>query len=147
MINQLGWHLHELDSSWELGPGSLDWISACDKRPKATSRGPAGLVAGLARAVVQHLRRLTLQINALREEITDLVNRLASSLLTVPGCGALTAAKILGETDGIGRFKSDDAYTRHNASLRCRSGRPAMRGTGSAAPATGSSTRQSTGSR
>jgi hypothetical protein len=38
------------------------------------------------------------------EEITDLVNQLAPSLLTVSGCGALTAAKILGETAGIGRL-------------------------------------------
>jgi transposase len=32
----------------------------------------------------------------------------------MPGCGALTAAKILGETAGIGRFHSAAAYARHN---------------------------------
>lgn len=32
----------------------------------------------------------------------------------MPGCGALTAAKILGETAGIERFHSAAAYARHN---------------------------------
>ncbi|MFI2203231.1 transposase [Streptomyces sp. NPDC020192] len=32
----------------------------------------------------------------------------------MPGCRALTVAKILGETAGITRFKSKNAYARHN---------------------------------
>ncbi|MCD2158112.1 IS110 family transposase, partial [Rhodococcus cerastii] len=39
---------------------------------------------------------------------------LAPSLLAIPGCGALTAAKILGETAQVGRFHSKDAFARHN---------------------------------
>jgi transposase len=39
---------------------------------------------------------------------------MAPTLIGVPGCGALTAAKILGETAGVERFKSKDAYARHN---------------------------------
>jgi len=35
-------------------------------------------------------------------------------MLTIPGCGALTAAKILGETAGADRLRSKDAYARHN---------------------------------
>ena len=42
------------------------------------------------------------------------IERLAPSLIAIPGCGALTAAKILGETAGVERFKSKDAYARHN---------------------------------
>jgi transposase len=51
---------------------------------------------------------------ALAEEITDVVRRLVATLLAVPGCAAVTATKILGETAGIDRFKSKDAYARHN---------------------------------
>nr|MDA8342189.1 transposase [Actinomycetota bacterium] len=36
----------------------------------------------------------------------------APSLLEIPGCGTLTAAKILGETADVRRFKSKDAYAR-----------------------------------
>jgi len=43
-----------------------------------------------------------------------LVEQLAPSLVAICGCGPLTAAKILGETAGVERFKSKDAYARHN---------------------------------
>ncbi|WP_073946362.1 transposase [Streptomyces kebangsaanensis] len=41
-----------------------------------------------------------------------------------PGCGTPNAAKILGETAGIGRFRTKSAYARHNgtAPLPVRSG-------------------------
>ncbi len=35
-------------------------------------------------------------------------------MLAICGCGALTAAKIVGETAGVDRFRSKDAYARHN---------------------------------
>ncbi|MDU0289584.1 transposase [Saccharothrix longispora] len=47
-------------------------------------------------------------------EISTLVTRLAPTLLGIRGCGPLTAAKILGETADIRRFRSRDANTRHN---------------------------------
>lgn len=34
----------------------------------------------------------------------------------MPGCGALTAAKIVGEAAGISRFRSKEAFARHNGS-------------------------------
>nr|WP_306307692.1 IS110 family transposase [Nocardia araoensis] len=39
---------------------------------------------------------------------------MAPSLLAIVGCAALTAAKILGETAGADRFRSKDAFARHN---------------------------------
>jgi transposase len=39
---------------------------------------------------------------------------LAPALLAIPGCGAPTAAKIVGETAGIARFRSKSAYARWN---------------------------------
>ena len=41
---------------------------------------------------------------------------LASPLLALTGCGPLTAAKLIGETAGIGRFRSRAAFARHNGS-------------------------------
>jgi hypothetical protein len=57
----------------------------------------AGLVADLAARLVDHLRRVTVEIDELAAEITSRTTVLAPSLLAIPGCGALTAAKILGE--------------------------------------------------
>ncbi|MGW2800553.1 transposase [Streptomyces sp. NPDC001269] len=42
--------------------------------------------------------------------LRKLVERLAPSLLAVPGCGVLGAAVIIGETAGTARFKSKDAF-------------------------------------
>jgi transposase len=53
-------------------------------------------------------------IKALAVEIADRARQLAPTLLAIPGCGALTAAKIVGETAGVDRFKSRDAYARYN---------------------------------
>ena len=73
-----------------------------------------GTVARIARDLVERCRFLTVEINRLEREITALVEKLAPSLLAICGCGPLTAAKILGETASISRFKSPDAYARHN---------------------------------
>jgi transposase len=50
----------------------------------------------------------------LEAEIQQLVARVAPSLLAVHGCGALSAAKIIAETAGVLRFRSKDAFARHN---------------------------------
>ena len=73
-------------------------------------------MARIARELVARCRGVTTEINQLEDEIRGLVERLAPTLLAVCGCGALTAAKIIGETAGIERFKSPDAYARHNGS-------------------------------
>ncbi len=49
-----------------------------------------------------------------KREIAVLVRRLAPSLLALPGVAELTAAKIVAETAGADRFRSKDAYARHN---------------------------------
>jgi len=60
------------------------------------------------------LQVLTLEINALTAEITERVTVVAPSLLAIVGCGPLTAAKILGETAQVRRFRSKDAFARLN---------------------------------
>lgn len=112
-INRLRWYLHELDPTWDPTARSLDRISAYQA---LTTRLAShhGTVARLAQALVEHCRRLTEQIDALLDEISVLVEQLAPTLLGIRGCGPLTAAKILGETADIRRFRSRDAYARHN---------------------------------
>ena len=63
---------------------------------------------------MEHLRLLTDEIDELTAEITVRVTKIAPSLLAIVGCGALSAAKIVGETAHVGRFRSKDAYARHN---------------------------------
>jgi transposase len=73
-------------------------------------------VARFARDVLARISSLTRTIDALERETSSLVVPLAPALLAIPGCGPLTAAKLLGETAGITRFHSKEAFARHNGS-------------------------------
>jgi transposase len=113
MINRLRWHLHELDPAWDPAPRSL----TSRKNLTAVAARLAtmdGLAARLAADLAARIAALTSDINALHREISMLIRQLAPSLLAVPGAAELTAAKIVGQTAGVRRFKSKDAYARHN---------------------------------
>lgn len=113
--NRLRWHLHELDPGVEPAPRSLDRTTVLDALERDLA-GALGTVARLARELVVRIRDLTVTINDLEREVARLVADLTPSLLELVGCGPLTAAKLLGETAGIGRFRSKAAFARHNGS-------------------------------
>ncbi len=112
-INRLRWHLHELDPAWDPGPKTLVRFKHLDAA--ATRLGHLqGPVARIASDLVVRVRELTVAAKALEREILALVARLAPALLSVPGCGGLTAAKLVAETADVRRFRSKDAFARHN---------------------------------
>src|SRR5439155_8862186 len=63
-------------------------------------------VARFARDLLARIVELSAAIGALEHEIEALVRSSAPTLLALPGCGALTAAKIIGEAARISRFRS-----------------------------------------
>ena len=113
--NRLRWHLHELMPGDEPGPRSLDRARVLAALEQRLADEP-GVVGRLARDLVVRIRELTVVIDALEREIAGLVARLSPNLLALTGCGPLTAAKLVGETAGIGRFRSKAAFARHNGS-------------------------------
>ena len=107
--NSLRWRLHELDPSWDPAPSSLDRYCVLDETE--TRLGAyEGMVADLARRELIRIREITREANQLKTEITQRVAQIAPSLLGLPGCAGLTAAKLVGEAADISRFKSRDAY-------------------------------------
>ena len=66
----------------------------------------------IARDELRRLRELTQAINALEAEIAELVGEIAPQLLTEPGFGPLTAAKLVGEIAGADRFATDAKLAR-----------------------------------
>ena len=111
--NRLRWHLHELEPGSEPGARSLDRAVVLAALERDLAAAP-GTVGRIARELVGRIRDLTATINDLEREIARLVATLAPSLLALTGCGPLTAAKLVGETAGIGRFRSRAAFARHN---------------------------------
>ncbi len=113
MTNRLRWHLHELDPGWDPKPRSLRSRKNITAVAAALA-GMEGLVARIAADLATRIAALTADISALEKEITVLARKLAPSLLALDGAAGLTAAKIVAQTAGIGRFRSKDAYARHN---------------------------------
>jgi transposase len=112
-INRLRWHLHELDPAWDPTARSLTSYKNIDA-VAGRLVGIEGMVARIASEIIAQVRDLTIRERALEREITERVQTLAPRLLTVVGVGALTAAKIVAEVADVRRFKSKDAFARHN---------------------------------
>jgi transposase len=72
-----------------------------------------GLVAQLGCDELNDIARLTQEINALERRIVKHARVYAKHVLATPGCGELTAAKIVGETANASRFKSEAAFARY----------------------------------
>jgi transposase len=111
--NRLRWHLHELDPGHEPVARGLDRAVVLATLERDLADKP-GTVGRIARELVGRIRELTHVIDALEREIGRLVADLAPSLLALAGCGPLTVAKLVGETAGIGRFRSAAAFARLN---------------------------------
>ncbi|TDH43231.1 IS110 family transposase, partial [Mycobacterium eburneum] len=111
-INRLRWHVHELDP--ERGPAPRGLKAAKHQQALAAWLDTQpGLVAEIARAELADIVRLTTEITALEKRLSQRAEQVAPALLDIDGCAQLTAAKIVGETASIARFKSGDAFARH----------------------------------
>lgn len=100
---RLRWHLHALDPELEVPARALDralWLSRLAERLSAME----GMRARIAAELVQTCARASERINLLEREIARLAEAQAPELVAIPGCGPLTAAKILAEVAGIERF-------------------------------------------
>jgi transposase len=75
----------------------------------ATFTDQPGVNAAIAVDLAQTCQTLTEKINKLQRQLAPLVEQAAPTLLAIPGCGVLTAAKIVGEVAGARRFRSEAA--------------------------------------
>ena len=112
MVNRFRWHLHELDPHLDPSPTALNRAKTRARLAEQLTTH-TGLVAELARDILADIDRITQTINALEQRISHRVEEQGAALIGIPGCGALTAAKILGETAGVARFRSEACYARH----------------------------------
>jgi transposase len=111
-VNRVLGRVHELDPSRAGQRLRLNYAKHRDALGGWLATQP-GLVAELAGDELAEVARLTEAINTLGVRIGERVRSVAPSLLAVPGCGQLTAAKLVGETADITRFKSEGAYARY----------------------------------
>src|SRR5215212_9770251 len=110
--NTLQWHLHDLWPELVLPGSSLFYGKWGPRIARRLARAEQTMRVRIARDELRRLRELTQAINALESEIADLVAQVAPQLLAEPGFGPLTAAKLVGEIAGAGRFSSDAKLAR-----------------------------------
>jgi transposase len=120
---RLRWHLHELDPAG--APGALDRAVQLERVSRWLARREQSVLVRIARDLVGRCRSLTRAILELERELAAMTAQIAPALLELPGCGALTAAKLLAEIGPIERFQTDAQLARHGgvAPLEASSGR------------------------
>ncbi len=111
--NRLRWHLHELDPGIDPRSRGLDSYRELDRVQSRLESMPATTVRRIALELVEDIRSLTRRARALEKELHALVTAQAPQLLELPGCGVLTAAKLVGETANPRRFRSEACFAMH----------------------------------
>lgn len=124
--NRLRWHLLELCPELErsLKRGSLAAARQLERIDRRLRRIGGGVRVRVAREQVAQLRVLNRQVDALERELLVLIQAHRPQLLAETGCGALTAALLIGRTAGAARFASDASFARQTgtAPIPCSSG-------------------------
>src|SRR5215203_6508275 len=122
---RLRWHLHQLDPSSVVPLRRLDRPLHLDRVGRWLARREQEVQVGIARELVTRCRSLTRTILELDRELEQRTAQTAPALLELPGCGALTAAKLLAEIGPIERFNTDAQLARNGgvAPLQASSGR------------------------
>ena len=110
--NTLQWHLHDLWPELELPGGALFSAKWSTRIGRRLARAEQTMRVRIARDELRRLRELTQPIRALEAEIAQLVAQVAPQLLSEPGFGPLTAAKLVGEIAGADRFATDAKLAR-----------------------------------
>jgi transposase len=122
---RLRWHLHQLDPTFEVPLRMLGRSSHLERVSNWLARREPELQVQLARELVSTIRSLNRAVAELDQELEQRASEIAPRLLELPGCAAITAAKLLAEIGPIHRFKSDAQLARHGgvAPLEASSGR------------------------
>jgi transposase len=109
---RLRWHLHDLWPELEIPAGALDTAKWLGKASRRLARAQQTARVRIARELVRQIKERTARIRELEQELAALVESYAPQLLAERGCGPLTAAKLIGEIAGAGRFPTDAKLAR-----------------------------------
>jgi transposase len=126
VMNQLRWLVHDLDPDLAPAPRALTGGKGRALLETGLRAMPGSASQRIALSQLHDITAMSAQIAALEKDLQALMARLCPELLQICGIGVISAARILGETGDIRRFRSPAAYARHNgtAPIPVSSGRP-----------------------
>jgi transposase len=114
VTNRLRWLVHDLDPDLAPAPRALSRQKGCLLLEAGLLALPESAGRCVALSQLADITRLSAQICELGKDLKDLMQQLCPELLEICGIGVVSAARILGETGDIRRFRSQAAYARHN---------------------------------
>jgi transposase len=109
---RLRWHLHDLWPEFELPVACLGRMVWLGRVSRKLARAEQSARVRVSRELVRAIRDRTRRTTELEREIAAMVEAQTPQLLELPGCGALSAAKLLAETAGASRFATDAKLAR-----------------------------------
>jgi transposase len=112
-ICRLRWLLHDIDPDLAPPLRTLNRFKTLDRvRDDLEAMAPTTKVR-ICLELIERCREITMRANELETQITCLVRAHAPALLAIPGCGALTAGKIVAEVARIDRFPTEGHLARY----------------------------------
>lgn len=113
IIKRLRWHCHDLEVGLELPARVLDRYVWLDRLEQVLGALAPSMRQRVALEQLKRCRELTAAVRGLEREIRTLAAALAPELMDIPGCSAISAAHLLGQTAGASRFSGEAAFAMH----------------------------------
>lgn len=112
-ICKLRWLVHDIDT--ELAPPlrTLDRLKTLDRLAEQLRTLEACVATEICLDLLARCREITVRANELERRIGALVRTHAPALLQIPGCGVLSAAKIVAEAAQVARFPTEGHFARY----------------------------------
>ena len=104
---RLRWHLHEIDPDLAPAARGAAKRTNLDRLARQLARMDQSAQVRICRELVRRIRELAKRVSELDRELAALVREQNTSLLEIPGCGVITAARILAEVGDVGRFSTE----------------------------------------
>ncbi|MGH2629978.1 MAG: IS110 family transposase, partial [Actinomycetota bacterium] len=112
-ICKLRWLVHDIDPDLAPPLRTLDRFKTLDRLAVDLEAMEPTTNVRICSELVTRCREITVRANELQREITATVRVHVPALLEIPGCAALTAAKIVAEAAQIERFPSEGHFARY----------------------------------
>jgi len=112
-ICKLRWLLHDIDPDLAPPLRTLNRFRTLDRLTGTLGALEPSVCVRICLELIARCREITVRAKELEREIDALIKATAPMLLEIPGCGSLTAAKIVAETAQVSRFPTEGHFARY----------------------------------